>query len=87
VWSPPFNAHQKDRSAWAWLPGPILSRCAPGERHVVVDVPALAELAPDTPHGDALDNPLDPTCIRDARELRPIMDEQWQHARKEPTRG
>jgi hypothetical protein len=87
VWYPPLDADQKDRSAWAWLPGTILSRCAADEWHVVVDVPALAEPDPDLPYGDAPENLFYLTCFRDASELRPITEEPWHHVRRELPRG
>ena len=33
-----------DRSAWAWLPGTILSQCGPDEWHVCVEARELAVL-------------------------------------------
>ena len=65
-----------DRSAWLWLPGSILSQCAPDEWRVCVEVRELAMLddGSPAPAGTADGELLYPCCFRDASEIRHITD-------------
>jgi hypothetical protein len=80
VWFPPPGADDNDRSTWAWLPGTILSQCAPDEWHVVVEVYELAFPDPSVPDGEAPENLLYPACFRDSSELRAVTVRRWQQA-------
>jgi hypothetical protein len=71
---------QDDRSAWLWLPGPILSQCGPDEWHVCVEVRELATLddSSPAPHSTADEDLFYPCCFRDASEIRRVTDgEEW----------
>ncbi|GAA4514040.1 hypothetical protein GCM10023191_082030 [Actinoallomurus oryzae] len=83
AWYPPLGAEERDRSAWAWLPGSIVSRCGEDEWCVVVEAADLAEPDPNIPHGDAPENLLYPLCFRDSSELRAVSAEEWSRARGE----
>ncbi|WP_214108701.1 hypothetical protein [Acrocarpospora catenulata] len=80
VWFPLTDDVARDRGAWSWLPGSIIGRCGPDEWHVLVEVPALAVPGPSVPTGDAPENLLYPVCFRDASELRPLTETEWEQA-------
>jgi hypothetical protein len=63
-----------DRSAWPWLPGSILSQCAPDEWHVCVEARELAVLddRSPAPAGTADEDLFFPCCFRDASEIRRV---------------
>ena len=73
----------RDRNAWAWLPGSIVSQCGPDEWCVVVEDPELAEPDTSLPDGDAPENLLYPLCFRDSSEIRAVSVERWERAREE----
>jgi hypothetical protein len=68
---------QGDRSAWPWLAGEIVSRCAEDEWQVCVEDRTVAELEDGTtsPEGTPAEDFYWPCCYRDANEirLRPAM--------------
>ncbi len=74
VWFPPKDANTQDRDTWSWLPGTVLTQCAPDEWCVIVEVPSLS--CPD--HGDAPENRLYPLCYRDATEIRAVTPHDWE---------
>ena len=65
---------QGERSAWPWLPGSILSQCAPDEWHVCVEARELAVLddRSPAPAGTADEDLFFPCCFRDASEIRRV---------------
>ncbi|GAA0986678.1 hypothetical protein GCM10009555_064610 [Acrocarpospora macrocephala] len=82
VWYPLSEAVEQDRTAWAWLPGTVLSQCRPDEWHFVVEVPARA-----VRDGDGPGSLQYPACFRDSTEIHAITEDQWEQARKELARG
>jgi hypothetical protein len=65
-----------NRSEWPWLPGSILSQCAPDEWNVCVEARELAMLddGSPAPAGTVDGELLYPCCFRDASELRRVTD-------------
>jgi hypothetical protein len=82
VWYPPYGVDAHDRSAWAWLPGSIVSQCCSDEWCVVVEDPKLAEPDTSLPDGDAPENLLYPLCFRDSSEIRAVTIEEWTRVRE-----
>jgi hypothetical protein len=63
-----------DRAEWPWLPGSILSQCAPDEWRVCVQVrePATLDDGSPAPDGTADEDLFFLCCFRDASEIRRV---------------